>query len=113
MSASTTSRCSTGRCWRSCQARVVRSRGPSVDATARATADQAYLREVTEDTLHADLRRQPRTLYHLATLTAGALAVDDDWSSFGLARFVVSLRNLRSGDISFVVASRESVRNAA
>ncbi len=87
--------------------------GPVGDATARAAADQAYLREVTEDSLHTELRKQPRTLYHLATLTAGALAVDDDWSSFGLARFVVSLRNLRSGDISFVVASGQSVRDAA
>ncbi len=88
--------------------------GPVGDATARAAADQAYLREVTEDSLHTELRKQPRVLYHLATLTAGALAVDDDWSSFGLARFVVSLRNLRSGDISFVVAGgREQVRSAA
>ena len=88
--------------------------GPAGDATERAAADQAYLREVVEDSLHAELRKQPWTLYHLADLMAGALAIDDQWSSFGLARLVVSLRNLRSGDISFVVAGgREHVRSAA
>ena len=88
--------------------------GPAGDATERAAADQAYLREVAQDSLHAELRKQPWTVYHLAEEMAGALAIDDQWSSFGLARLVVSLRNLRSGDISFVVAGgHEQVRSAA
>ena len=88
--------------------------GPVGDANERAAADQVYLREVAEDSLHAELRKQPWTLYHLADVMAGALAIDDQWSSFDLARLVVSLRNLRSGDISFVVAGgREQVRSAA
>ncbi|PUA82359.1 hypothetical protein [Nocardioides currus] len=60
---------------------------------------QAYLREVLEDTLHAEMRKEPWTLYKALHTTAEGMAVEDGWSTFDMNRLVFSLRDMRSAQI--------------
>lgn len=60
-----------------------------------------FLRHVLEDTLHAEMRKEPWTLHRaLATVTRG-MAVEDGWSVLDMDLLVLSLRDLRSADIEF------------
>ncbi len=63
-----------------------------------------FLRRVMEGTLHAELRKQPRNLYRALSTTAAGTAVDDEWSVLELDRMLLSLRNLRSGEITYSMA---------
>lgn len=60
---------------------------------------QAYLREVLEDTLHAEMRKEPWTLYNALHTVAEGMAVEDGWSTFDMNRLVFSMRDLRSAQI--------------
>lgn len=62
---------------------------------------QAYLREVLEDTLHAEMRKEPWTLYRALHTTAEGMAVEEQWSAFDMFRLVFSLRDMRSAQIVF------------
>ncbi len=62
---------------------------------------QAFLREVLDNTLHAEMRREPWTLYDALHTVAEDLAVEEGWSTVDMARLVVSLRDLRSAQIDF------------
>lgn len=60
---------------------------------------QAYLREVLIDTLHAEMRKEPWTLYNALHTVAEGMAVEEDWSTLDMNRLVFSLRDLRSAQI--------------
>lgn len=81
-----------------------------VDASYRygssPAAQHDYLRLVLEGTLHAELRKQPLTLYRALVTTASGVAVDDTWSVLELDLLVLHLRDLRSADITFTAAAR-------
>ena len=63
-----------------------------------------FLRRVMEGTLHAELRRQPLNLFRALGTTADGAAVDDGWSVIELDRTLLSLRNLRSHEITYATA---------
>ena len=63
-----------------------------------------FLRRVMEATLHAELRKQPRNLWRALSTTADGTAIDDDWSTIELDRLLLSLRNLRSHEITYSMA---------
>jgi hypothetical protein len=63
-----------------------------------------FLRRVLEGTLHAELRKQPLTLLSVLWTTADGTSVDDTWSALEMDLLVLSLRNLRSSEITFAVA---------
>jgi hypothetical protein len=69
-------------------------------------AQHDYLRLVLEGTLHAELRKQPLSLYRALRTTAGGVAVDDTWTVAELDLLVLHLRDLRSADITFSAAAR-------
>lgn len=70
-------------------------------AGASRGAQQAYLREVLVDTLHAEMRKEPWTLYNALHTVAEGMAVEEGWSTFDMNRLVFSLRDLRSAQIVF------------
>jgi hypothetical protein len=63
------------------------------------------LRRVLEDTLHAELRKQPWRLHQMLGTVADGTALDEEWSLVDLDLLVVSLRDLRSADIHFAMAA--------
>ena len=67
-------------------------------------AQHDYLRLVLEGTLHAELRKQPLSLYRALRTTASGVAIDDTWTIAELDLLVLHLRDLRSADISFAAA---------
>ncbi|QSR32565.1 hypothetical protein CFI00_19120 [Nocardioides sp. S5] len=67
-------------------------------------AQHDFLRRVMEGTLHAELRRQPLDLLQVLSTTADGTAVDDEWSVVALDAVLLSLRNLRSHEITFSMA---------
>lgn len=70
----------------------------------RARRQLVFLREVAENTLHTEMRKQPWRVYEaLDTVTQG-MALDREWSSLELALAGASLWALRSGEIDFFVA---------
>jgi len=62
---------------------------------------QAFLREVLENTLHAEMRKEPWTLYRALHTVAEGMAVEEGWSMFDMNKLVFSLRDLRSARIVF------------
>ncbi|PKH37449.1 hypothetical protein SAMN05192575_101429 [Nocardioides alpinus] len=67
-------------------------------------AQHDFLGRVLEGTLHAELRKQPLNLLQALRTTAAGTAVDDGWSVVELDLMVLSLRNLRSSEITFSMA---------
>lgn len=63
-----------------------------------------FLRRVMEGTLNAELRKQPRDLYRALSTTADGTAVDDALSFIELDWMLLSLRNLRSQEITYSMA---------
>lgn len=61
----------------------------------------AFLRTVVTDSLEAELRREPLALYRALSTTASGAAIDEAWSLLDLDRLVISLRNLRTAQITY------------
>ncbi|MEO5852654.1 MAG: hypothetical protein ABIQ15_09085 [Nocardioides sp.] len=74
-------------------------------AGARAREQVDFLRHLAENTLHAEMRKQPWLVFQALDTVTDGLALDDEWSTWELTILGVSLRDLRSGDISFDVAA--------
>ncbi|MDR7309222.1 LCP family protein required for cell wall assembly [Nocardioides luteus] len=68
----------------------------------RVARQQAFLRTLLEQTLEQELRKDPARVLDLLTLFGEHASVDDDWSTTQMARLAASLRNLRTGDISYL-----------
>ncbi|MEI7057932.1 LCP family protein [Nocardioides sp. CCNWLW239] len=68
----------------------------------RVARQQAFLRTLLEQTLEQELRKHPDEVLDLLTLFSKHASVDDGWSTFQMARLAASLRNLRTGDISYL-----------
>ncbi|GAA1935134.1 hypothetical protein [Nocardioides hwasunensis] len=67
-------------------------------------AQQDYLRQVMEATLHQEMRKRPLDLYRALSTTVDGTAVDDGWSIVDLDRLLLELRDLRSLDITYAMA---------
>lgn len=87
-------------------ARLARDNGvaPAYAYGSRPAVQHEFLRRVLEGTLHAELRKQPLTLYRTLWSTTGGMSVDDGWATLEMDRLVLSLRNLRSHEINFSAA---------
>ena len=66
---------------------------------------QTFVDAVLEDTLHAELRREPWNLYRVLRASSSGTALDDTWSLLDLHALLFSLRDLRSAAITFSTAS--------
>ena len=75
---------------------------------ARIRKQQLVLQNVLRTTLHQEMRKEPWVLYHFLDVVTGGLALDSDWSWIDLSRLTVSLRNMRSNDITFHTADPAS-----
>lgn len=62
---------------------------------------QAFLRTVLEETLHAEMRKEPWTLYRALHTVAEGMSVEEGWSTYNMNRLAFSLRDLRSAQIVF------------
>ncbi len=72
---------------------------------ARAVQEQLdVLDPLMQGTLHQAFRRHPGELWAALEDVAGSSAVEDGWSAVSMAATVVSLRDLRSGRIGYVLA---------
>jgi LCP family protein required for cell wall assembly len=68
----------------------------------RVARQHAVLREVMEDTLHQEMRKQPWMLYGFLDTVSLHLGVDEGWSTAEMIGLVLSMRNFRSAMISYV-----------
>ncbi len=64
-------------------------------------AQQAFLQQVLADTLHAEMRKEPWTLYTALDTVCRGMAVDGEWTMVEMDLLVLSLRDLRSAGIDF------------
>jgi hypothetical protein len=71
---------------------------------------QSFLREVLEETLHAEMRKEPWALYRALHTVADGMAVEEGWSTFDMHRLVFSLRDLRSAQIVFGALDEQVAR---
>lgn len=63
-----------------------------------------YLQRVLQGTLHTELRRRPVDLYRMLHTTASGAAIDREWSVLELDHLFITLRGLRSRQITFAMA---------
>jgi len=75
--------------------------GGDLDRVAR---QQAFLRTLMQDSLHTEMRKNPRMLYSFLSTVTQHVSIDSSWSAASMAQLVVSLRDLRSLDISYLTA---------
>ena len=77
---------------------------PSYTYGSGPAAQHEFLRRVTKGTLHQELRGRPLDLYRALSTAAEGTAVGDGLSVVELVLLIVSLRDLRSHDITFTTA---------
>lgn len=70
----------------------------------RARRQQAVLRTVLSDLLRTGMRSDPALLGDFVDTVLAHVSVDEEWSAASIAALAVSLRDLRSADIRFLVA---------
>ena len=68
----------------------------------RVRRQQYFLRMLLEESLHAEMRKDPRMLYGFLETVTRHLSVDDEWSTKEMADLMLSLRNLRTADIGYL-----------
>lgn len=76
---------------------------------ARAKADldrvarqQVVLRTLMQESLHQEMRTDPRMLYDFLDIVTRHLSIDDEWSTQELLELIVSMRSLRSADLTYL-----------
>ncbi|SDD56178.1 LCP family protein [Nocardioides lianchengensis] len=70
----------------------------------RVRRQQAVLRALLTDSLHAEMRKDPEQSAHFVTEVLRHVAVDETWSLTGILGFCASLRDLRTADVRFLTA---------
>lgn len=68
----------------------------------RVQRQQAVLRTLMQESLHAEMRSDPDQVAHFVSEVLEHVAVDETWSLAGILGFSASLRNLRSADIRYL-----------
>lgn len=70
----------------------------------RVQRQQAVLRALMQDSLHAEMRSDPEQVAQFVSEVLDHVAVDETWPLAGILGFSASLRNLRSADIRYLTA---------
>ena len=68
----------------------------------RVARQQVVLRTLLQASLHQEMRTDPRMLYDFLDTVTRHLSVDDDWSTRDLVRLALSMRDFRSGDLTYL-----------
>jgi len=68
----------------------------------RIRRQQYFLRELMDNTLHQEFRKEPLHVYKVINTVANNLSVDSRWSTGEMRDLAISLRNLRSADIRYM-----------
>lgn len=77
---------------------------PTYDYGSGPSLQHEFLRRVMEGTLHQELRKRPLDLYRVLSTTIDGTSVDDGWTVVEMDVLLLSLRNLRSYQISYATA---------
>lgn len=64
---------------------------------------QYFLHTLMDDILHQELRKEPIAVYRILDTVSRGLSVESGWSSGNMRNLSVSLRNLRSAKIAYLV----------
>lgn len=67
---------------------------------------QEFMKATLVDTLHAEMRTRPWSLYAALDTVSRGMAVDSGWSMLEMDRLLFSLRDLRSAQIEFGALAR-------
>jgi LCP family protein required for cell wall assembly len=70
----------------------------------RVRRQQYFLRLLMEDSLHQDMRKNPKMVYDFLDTVTQHLSVDSDWSIGSMRSLVISLRNLQTHNIDYLTA---------
>jgi LCP family protein required for cell wall assembly len=68
----------------------------------RVARQQAVLRTLMQDSLHQEMRKDPRMLYKFLDTVTRHLSVDDGWSTRDMVRLVVSMRSFETSGLSYL-----------
>jgi LCP family protein required for cell wall assembly len=68
----------------------------------RVARQQVVLRTLMQDSLHQEMRKDPRQLYDFLDTVTRHLSVDDDWSTRDMLALVVSMRSFRSSALTYL-----------
>ena len=70
----------------------------------RVKRQQAFLRSILQESLHQEMRKNPKMLYGFLDTVARNISVDSGWSTADMARLAISLRDFRSANLRFLTA---------
>ena len=68
----------------------------------RVKRQQAFLRELMQESLHTKMRKDPQMVYDFLDTVTQHLSVDSGWSTKDMATLALSMRNLRSSSIRYL-----------
>ena len=68
----------------------------------RVARQQVVLRTLMQESLHQEMRRDPRMLYGFLDIVTRHLSIDDGWSTRDLLELVVSMRDFRSAGLTYL-----------
>jgi LCP family protein required for cell wall assembly len=70
----------------------------------RVRRQQSFLRRLMEESLHQEMRKDPRMVYDFLDTVTRHLTVDSDWSTGEMRSLAFSLRSLHTADIHYLTA---------
>jgi LCP family protein required for cell wall assembly len=68
----------------------------------RVARQQVVLRTLMQQTLQQEMRKNPRMLYDFLDTVTRHLSIDDTWSTREIARLLVSMREFRTNDLTYL-----------
>jgi LCP family protein required for cell wall assembly len=68
----------------------------------RVARQQVVLRTLMEQSLHQEMRKNPRMLYDFLDTVTQHLSIDDDWSTRDMLKLAVSMRSFRSSTLTYL-----------
>lgn len=68
----------------------------------RVARQQVVLRTLMQRTLQQEMRKDPRKLYDFLDTVTQHLSIDDEWSTREMLRLVVSMRDFRTKDLTYL-----------
>jgi len=68
----------------------------------RVARQQVVLRTLMQDSMQQEMRKDPRLLYDFLDTVTQHLSIDDRWSTRDMLRLVVSMRDFRSSNLTYL-----------